>query len=149
VIVLSFGVVRLLDGALASFPRDAEWNFVFFLAQLATPVILYLQASTLVTSSPDSIEDWRIHFYAIRRRFFGLNIAFGAVTPLASRLPTGLLAPSVPFVAIAVAIVVLSGIALRSDSHRIQAMVVLLLALLNFVAIAILIMAPQQFGRAA
>ncbi len=107
VIVLSFGVVRLLDGAPASFQRekrywphslwlaikflnhfqfwwifwgtrDAEWNFVFFVAQLGTPVLLYLQASALVTSAPDSVEDWRVHFYAIRRRFFGLNIAFGS-----------------------------------------------------------------------
>jgi hypothetical protein len=99
--------VRLLDGAPASFQRekrywphslwlaikflnhfqfwwifwgtrDAEWNFVFFVAQLGTPVLLYLQASALVTSAPDSVEDWRVHFYAIRRRFFGLNIAFGS-----------------------------------------------------------------------
>jgi len=122
---------------------------VFFVAQLGTPVILYLQASALVTSAPDSVEDWRVHFYAIRRRFFGLNIAFGSISPLALRLPTGLLAPPVPILAVAVTIVALSAIALRSDSHRVQATVVVLLALLDLVAIATLIMAPQQFGRAA
>jgi hypothetical protein len=129
--------------------RDAQWNFVFFLAQLATPVILYLQASALVTSTPDSIHDWRIHFYAIRRRFFTLNIAFGAITPLASRLPTGLAAPPIPVLAVAAIIVVLSIVALRSESHRVQATVVLLLALLDLVATATLILTPQQFGRVA
>ncbi len=65
------------------------------------------------------------------------------------RLPTGLLAPPVPILAVAVTIVALSAIALRSDSHRVQATVVVLLALLDLVAIATLIMAPQQFGRVA
>lgn len=87
--------------------------------------------------------------YSIRRRFFALNIAFGAITPLASRLPTGLLAPPVPVLAVYVAIVVLSAIALRSDSHRVQATVVLLLALLDLLAVGALIIAPQQFGSGA
>ena len=50
--------------------RDVSWDYGRFLVQLGPPLILYLQATTLVTSTPQSVENWRAHFYAVRRRFF-------------------------------------------------------------------------------
>ena len=119
-----------------------------FLAQLSVPVVLYLQASALVTSSPNTIEDWRLHFYAIRRRFFGLNMVYGILILVVFVLPTGVDRPPIAVLAVCTVVVGLSAIAFRSDSHRVQSAVVLLLALLNVVTIATLIMEPQQFVSA-
>ena len=173
VIVLSFGVVRILDGAPSAFhrekrywphclwvaikflnhfqffwmlwgTRDGHWTFVAFLAQLSIPVVLYLQASALVSSLPNSIEDWRAHFYSVRRRFFALNMVFGILNGGVFALPTGG-SPPLPVLAVCLSVVALSAIAFRWDSHRVQSTIVLLLALLNVVVIAGLIMAPPQF----
>ena len=86
-IVVSFGVVRLLDGVSHAIDRDSRywphlvwvglkllhhfnvwwllwstrdvsWDYGRFLAQLAAPLILYLQATALVTPSPQSVESW-------------------------------------------------------------------------------------------
>jgi hypothetical protein len=166
-IVLSFGVIRILDGipsALAKekryWPhsvwlalkflnlfqfwwiswgtRDADWQFLSFLAQLATPVVLYLQASVLTTSSPDSITDWRTHFYATRHRFFGLNVAFAFAIVLGRSLPTGGV-PPIPVIVVMSGIVVLSLIGYRSVSHRVQSGVALVAAFSNLVAVATLV----------
>ncbi len=166
-LVLSFGVVRLLDGVPSALAReqrywphslwiaikflnhfqfwwvswgtrDANWHFLFFLTQLATPVVLYLQASALVTSSPDSITDWRAHFYATRRRFFGLNIAFAFAIVLGRSLPAGH-PPPVPVLVVMCGVVLMSALGYRSDSHRVQSGLVLFAGFLNLVAVATLV----------
>lgn len=175
-IVLSFGVVRLLDGAPSAFAqgrrywphslwlaikflhhfmiwwsvwgiRNANWDFMSFFAQLAPPVVLYLQASALVTSSADAITDWRTHFYGVRKRFFGLNIAFALAVPFSASLAMGRLPAGSP-VLVSAAIIALSILGFRSASHRVQAGVVLIAAILNLVTIVTLMLAPPEFGPA-
>jgi hypothetical protein len=127
--------------------RNANWDFVAFFAQLGTPVLLYLQASSLVTSSPDSIVDWRGHFYEVRRRFFGLNILFALALLAAPALAIGRLPPLSVYL-VAATIIVLSIFGFRSTSHRVQGVVALVAALLNLVTIVSLMLAPLQMGPA-
>jgi hypothetical protein len=163
-IVLSFGVVRILDGApfalerkkrywphflwlaikfenhfvfwwLSWGTRDADWQFLNFLAQLGTPVVLYLQASTLVTPTPGAITDWRAHFYATRRRFFGLNVAYLFATILSRSLSFGQIPPVPVFIMIAAGLAT-SIVGYCSSSHRVQSGVVLFALFLNLVLIA-------------
>ena len=106
-VVLSFAVVRILNGISDVFARprvywihaawvihkllflaytwwniwsyrEVSWNFLTFLAVLASPSVLYYQASTLVPAQPGSVASWRDHFYAVRQQFFGAEI--GVVT---------------------------------------------------------------------
>lgn len=93
-IVLSFGVVRLLDGLRAAalpgrrywphfawiltkllnhalywwglwFAGDAaSWNFAAFLWVLLFPGMLYLQSTALVTTSPGDVPSWRAHSFS-------------------------------------------------------------------------------------
>jgi hypothetical protein len=171
-IVVSFGVVRLLDGGNYAVDRkrcywphlvwvmlkllqhfniwwllwakhDVSWSYAGFLAQLVSPVVLYLQATALVTTSPQSIESWREHFYLVRRRFFGLNIAFAFANPLASvaaGLETQIFAPFV--------VVAISAVGLLSESHRVHAALAVFALLANVVLVATLTLnaATSPFG---
>jgi hypothetical protein len=103
-IVLSLGVVRLLDGVRFAASRErgywvhlawiatklmnhalywwalwstrdaVTWNFASFLWVLAFPGILYLQSTALVTTTPAEIASWREHFFSIRRWFLAINL---------------------------------------------------------------------------
>ena len=58
----------------------ATWYFLedeltlaqYFLV-LAPPSLVYLQCDALLSKSPDTVVDWRTHFYANRRFFFFAN----------------------------------------------------------------------------
>ena len=177
-IVVSFGVVRLLDGfshavdrdrrywphlvwvglkLLQHFnvwwllwaSRDVSWDYGRFLAQLGPPLILYLQATALVTSSPQSVESWRAHFYAIRRRFFGLNFFFGFASMLAGLVAAGPEVgwiPPLSAVAGAVGIAVLSTVGLMSDSHRVHSAVALIAVLTNIGFVSTIYAIPNPLG---
>jgi len=103
-VVLSFGVVRLLDGLRSALAPDRRywvhflwiptklfnhalywwglwalreavtWNLASFLWLLLFPGTLYLQATALVTTSPAEVRSWRDHFYEIRAWFFWINL---------------------------------------------------------------------------
>ena len=102
--VLSLGVVRLLDAirhafdparrysvlllwifaklmnhvlfwwALWSYRDLANWNILDFVWVLLFPGLLYIQVTSLVTTTPQDVVDWRAHFYSLRRWFFSANI---------------------------------------------------------------------------
>ena len=98
-IVLSFGVIRLLDGlpaavqggrryaihltwviavlwtqvqfwwAFWSYSTGVAWNYPKFLLVLASPLLLYSLAITLIPRDSGTVESWRDHFYHVRPRF--------------------------------------------------------------------------------
>src|SRR5205809_6242317 len=102
--VLSFGVVRLLDGlrpalvpgrrywvhalwlvqkllnhafywwGFLSFREGVAWTVASFLWILLVPGLLFLQATALVTTNPSAIDSWRDHFFGIRSWFFSVDI---------------------------------------------------------------------------
>ena len=156
-IVVSFAVVRLLDGV--SHAVDAErrywphlvwvgvkflqcfhawwvlwasrgvsWDYGRFLVQLGPPLILYLQATALVTSTPQSVQSWREHYYAVRRRFFGLNLFFGFSIQFANQVAAG---PEAEWTLqnffIAILVAALSMVGLLSDSHRVHSVFALIM----------------------
>ena len=113
-IILSFGLVRLLDGlrpavsssrvywvhafwvmikllnlvlfwwALWNYREGVEWNLLFFAWILVPPALLYLQATALVTRAPNEVLDWRSHFYEIRRWFFAINALLVGISAIGS-----------------------------------------------------------------
>jgi hypothetical protein len=172
-IVVSFGVVRLLDGVnYAAKPgqlywphlvwlalkliqhfniwwslwerHEASWSYAAFLVQLVPPLVLYLQATALVTPSPQSITNWREHYYSVRRQFFGLNLVFGLSNPLA------VLASGIEFRALAapLIIVALSMIGLLTSSHRVHSALALVALVGNILLIALFTLNPaaSPFG---
>jgi hypothetical protein len=103
-IVLSLGVVRLLDAirytfsprrrylvlalwiivklmnhvlfwlALWTYRNFGGWNILVFAWILLFPGLLYMQVTSLVTTAPQSVTDWRSHFDSIRRWFLSANV---------------------------------------------------------------------------
>ena len=101
--VLSFGVVRLLDGlrpalvpgrrywvhalwlvqkllnhafywwGFLSFREGVAWTVASFLWILLVPSLLFLQATALVTTNPSAVDSWRDHFFGIRAWFFSVD----------------------------------------------------------------------------
>lgn len=119
-IVLSLGVIRLLDGVHFAASRErgywvhflwivtklfnhalywwglwsareaVAWNFAWFVWVLLFPGTLYLQSTALVTTTPSEIVSWRDHFYRIRRWFFSINIALILHVVISTRFLVGL-----------------------------------------------------------
>ena len=171
-IVISFGVVRLLDGVshaagrnrywphlawvgikfvqcfnawwMLWASRDVSWDYGRFLVQLAPPLILYLQATALVTSSPQSVESWRAHYYAVRRRFFGLNFFLGFAFYFANRVAASSEAYTTPWTGAVVAAVSIVGFV--SDSHRVHSALALFLVAGNILLVASLYSVPNPVG---
>lgn len=52
---------------------EAHWTIATFLLYLAIPVGMYLQVDSLVGHHPREILDWKKHFYAEHKWFFGIN----------------------------------------------------------------------------
>ncbi len=106
-LVLSLGLVRLLEGSLSAFSpariypihavwmvltfvshffywwllwnfrgETVAWNFARFFFVALPAVVLYLQATLLVSSLPHEVGSWREHYYSIAALFFGLNLAY-------------------------------------------------------------------------
>src|SRR5437867_9009875 len=101
--VLSFGVVRLLDGlrpalvpgrrywvhalwlvqkllnhafywwGFLSFREGVAWTVASFLWMLLVPSLLFLQATALATTNPSAVDSWRDHFFGIRAWFFSVD----------------------------------------------------------------------------
>jgi len=122
---------------------SSSWTYATFLIQLLPPLILYLQATALVTPTPQVVSSWREHYYAGRRRFFGLNLAFGLSNPLAL-YAAGIgidggqqLAPSLVIVAI-------SLIGLLSSSHRVHSALAAAALLGNVLMITVLTLNPAE-----
>ena len=118
-IVLALAVARTVDGVRSAFSKDrlywvhaawvvvkltnpitfwwstwryrelATWDILSFTLVLAWPVVLYLQVTSLVSRQPELVTDWRAHFYAQRRWFFGANIVLNLL-PIGYRLLLGL-----------------------------------------------------------
>ncbi len=115
-IVLSFGVIRLLDGVPAVVSRGRSylthvtwvfiilwmhvnywwvfwsynvgiaWNYPRFLLILVSPFLLYSLAITLVPRDTGSVESWRSHFYGVHTRFFGVFACWWLAVGLANVL---------------------------------------------------------------
>jgi len=165
-IVLSFGVVRLLDGLRPALAperrywvhclwiatkllnhalfwwglwalRDAvTWDLASFLWILLFPGALYLQASALVTTSPGEIRSWREHFYQIRSWYFGVNVFLILHTFASSALLVGV--PALHVSRLPLLFVLLVNLAgMRSAEPRLHA------------AIAILVLLNQILGFGA
>jgi len=106
-LVLSFAMVRLLGGASDAFApgrrywlhcawlclqvlgvltawwtfwsyRTLEWNVFRFLAIIASPGLVYLQASALIPPDPSSVDCWKDHYFRTRHLMFGAG-AIGLV----------------------------------------------------------------------
>ena len=118
-IILSFGVIRLLDGlpfavtrgrgysihitwvfcilwmhvqywwVFWSYSTGVAWNYPRFLLVLASPLLLYSLAITLVPRDPDRVEFWRDHFYRVRARFFYLFACWFLAVGLANWIVLG------------------------------------------------------------
>jgi hypothetical protein len=104
--------------------HDVEtWNFVAFLLCLASPAFLFLQVNTLVGRHPETVEDWRKHFYANRARFFGANIGLAFVGPMLL-LVLGSVDETVVLGIAMLFEISMSILAIRSTAHRVHVGVV-------------------------
>ena len=118
-IVLSFGVIRLLDGLPSALKRGrgyvihtlwvisvlfmhvqywwvfwsystvVEWNYPRFLIVLASPFLTYSLTTALVPVDHGTVESWRDHFCRVRTRFFVLYACWWLVVALANLIVLG------------------------------------------------------------
>lgn len=64
--------------------RDVAWTFPTFLLVLASPGLVYYNASVLVPVDAAAVESWRVYYYSVHRRYFvgvacwALVVALGA-----------------------------------------------------------------------
>ena len=169
-IVLSLGVVRLLDGAgpvlgaerrywvhagwvlvklqqhfgawwvMWSFRGETEWNYLRFLAQLVPPILLYLQATTLVTQTPRAVDSWRDHYYSTRRAFFGLNLALASYSAF-------MLTVTLPGMALSALAIGASVVGLVSTAHRVHVGILIAILVAQFGGLLAFGFTPSDLTR--
>lgn len=112
-------VFATLLGAFGARDRTGQ-DLFFFVMTLTPPAVVFLQANALVTPQPAAIEDWRDHYWSVKKWFFGSNMLlvlgiFGVSTyGMAAELgPIQRYAP--PVVGL-----VLSVVGYRSSSERVH-----------------------------
>ena len=106
--------------------RDLEtWNLASFMLVLAWPVVLYLQVTGLVTRQPESITDWRAHFYSQRRWFFGTNIGLTLIGFAIPQLLTGNPLGVVP----RLIVLTLSILGFATDNTKVHGLIVISIAI--------------------
>jgi hypothetical protein len=165
-IVLSLAAVRLLSGVSVSFVperrywphvtwvlivllmsamvwwnfwsfKDVTWNFVRFLLTLFVPASIYLQAAALVPDNPGTVQSWREHFFAARKRFFvalaSLFLLIAVNSWLLLDLPV--LQPARVIQGLALGLALSGAVSTHNGWH--QALPVIFLALLLIAALAL------------
>lgn len=151
-IILALGISRLLDGVLPSLHAARRywvhflwvlhkllnhiiwwwgtwsantfegWNLAWFVWTLAGPIVLYLQATALVSTTPQYVESWEEHFFRIRKWFFSGNIAICGIL-LVGRVASPDV--EVPMVTIGLmALLVLGIIGVVTDNRRVHGMII-------------------------
>ena len=171
-IVLSLGIVRLLDGLRPALVpgvrswvhtlwlfqkllnhayywwvfgtlRDAStWNIVSFLWVLLVPSLLFLQSTALVTTAPEDVTSWRGHFFGIRRWFFLVDVALILHAVITASVIRGL--PLLhPLRAVQGAGLTLSVVGAASASPRLHAALAPLALLLQSFGLGTLFFTPR------
>ena len=108
------------------------WNMGTFTMLLIMPCIMYLQLHSLVSDNPDQVEDWRTHFYAQRRWFFGLNVLLGCFAIL---IYANIFVPAPPQLFPIAAYGLISALSIAgfvSDSTKLHAAIVFIVAAFTF-----------------
>lgn len=171
-ILMSFGVVRLLDGLRAALIPDRRywvhslwvinrltayvilwwgswsvkdlenWNLFLFSLWLVPFGLLYLQATALVTTHPGEIQDWRSHFYEIRPWFFATNFFF-MLTLFSSTTIFGALPLVHPFSIPFLVMVMVSVVGYFSASHKVQVAILFIEFLNIFLGWGVLLYDPS------
>ena len=109
------------------------WNMGTFTLALVIPGIMYLQIHSLVSDSPNQINDWRKHFYGQRRWFFGLHILLIAFVVLSL---TNFYSPAPPDVLPMIgytAIGILAVAGFMSDNARLHGFIAITALVFNFI----------------
>ncbi len=104
-------------------------------------MILYLQATVLVTSTPQAVPSWREHYYSITPVFFALNILYIVSLPGVSWLTGGVLFSTVELSPLALG-AVFSVAGMVSRNPRLHWVVLLVFLVLNTATVLFLVFAP-------
>jgi len=59
--------------------RDVDWTLQGFLLVLAGPALYYFNATLLVPEVPASIESWRVHYFAVCRRYWAAICLYAVI----------------------------------------------------------------------
>ncbi len=104
-------------------------------------MILYLQATVLVTSTPQAVPSWREHYYSITPVFFALNILYVVSLPAVSWFTVGTVFSPVENSVLALAAVLSVG-GMVSRNPRLHWVVLLVFLVLNTATVLFLVFAP-------
>ncbi len=104
-------------------------------------MILYLQATVLVTSTPQAVPSWREHYYSITPVFFALNILYIVSLPGVSWFTGGVVFSPVAKSVLALGAVLSVG-GMVSRNPRLHWVVLFVFLVLNTVAVLVLAFAP-------
>jgi len=106
--------------AMWAFRHREAWSFPLFFGSLVVAGILYLQIVALATTDPQSVRDWRSHYYSKHRLFFGVDVLLAVLIGVG--VPVLMEAPLVNPTSLVVApIAGMSTAAALSSSPRLHA----------------------------
>ena len=78
--------------------NQATWSFYAFLVLLTGPMLIFAQAAVLIPSDPNTVKDWRAHFFANAKFFFLLRAVAVVQTIIAGHFIAGVLPSRILYV---------------------------------------------------
>ncbi len=125
--------------------REVHWDFVTFALVLSSPGLVYFNACTLVPENPSTVDSWRDYFYEVRRRYFVGVCCWGLALVAISTVALGM--PLVhPGRAIQAATLGVGVVGFLSDSHRVQAVLAVVVLLVSALMSVTLGLQPGSFA---
>ena len=127
--------------------NDVAWTPIGFVWVVAAPGLNYLQAAVLLTDNPRQVASWESHYFEVRRRFFGVTMAWALHIALLPWI-VGTLAWFTPAPGHMGAIVtfLVSLVGLLSRSRRVH---LALASILIVITVLFLLFTPSQVEAAA
>jgi hypothetical protein len=109
--------------------RDVAWTFPTFLLVLASPGLVYYNASVLVPENAAAVESWQVYYYSVHRRYFIGIVCWALAVALSATVLLGM--PVLHPIRAIQAIIFVMGVAgAVSASERVHATIVVVYFLL-------------------
>ena len=126
--------------------RDVEWDYARFVLALSPLGLLYIQSTIVVPSDAARVKSWRVHYFAIRPRIFGIGLAMLAAMVLCTVVLLG--HPALHWRRVLPgSMAVFMSMGLVSEHPRMHGVIAVALCVLTVVA-SVVFVRPGAFGIA-
>ena len=104
--------------------NEAEWNLLTFLFLWAGPVLLFAQAAALVPFDPNTVGNWRDHYFDNARIFFLIRATAVVQTMTATQVTTDVLPMRVLYLGAPMILILVAAAFIKDERYHIAVLTI-------------------------